>query len=293
MTEALQIECDNGRIRRIRANNPSPLTGTGTNSYVIGTGEVAVIDPGPELESHLAAILSVLEPGERITQILVTHSHLDHSALVPAVKRETDATVFAFGDSRAGKSEHMKPLTGLGGGEGVDHAFTPDVTLEDGSKLKIGEHEIIAIWTPGHFGNHLCFGWGNTLFSGDLVMGWATSLVSPPDGDLTAFMASLARLQAHRHATYLPGHGEPVSNPQARLQELIDHRNMRETQILAQLANGPATAAELTHAIYTDVPPHLHPAAARNVLAHLIDLTQKNKAHHEGSLTSESVFWRR
>lgn len=286
------IDSTAGPIRRIRANNPSPLTGTGTNTYLIGAGEVAVIDPGPDQEDHLTEILSSLEPGEHIGKILVTHSHLDHSAMVPALKRETGAQVFAFGDSSAGKSAHLKTLAGLGGGEGVDHGFKPDVTVADGQELTVGKHGVSAIWTPGHFGNHLCFEWGDVLFSGDLVMGWATSLVSPPDGDLTAFMASLARLQGKQHVTYLPGHGEPVPNPQDRLQELIDHRNMRETQILVQLAKGPANANDLTRAIYTDVPPHLHPAATRNVLAHLIDLTQKNKTHHEGTLTSESVFWR-
>jgi glyoxylase-like metal-dependent hydrolase (beta-lactamase superfamily II) len=285
-----RIETETGLIRRVRADNPSPLTGTGTNTYVLGRGSVCVVDPGPDLPSHLMEILNILEPDEHISSILVTHSHLDHSALVPRLKQVTGASVYAFGDSRAGRSPHLEGLSGLGGGEGVDTGFSPDHVIGDEQDVLLGEVSVRSYWTPGHFGNHLCFEWGHTLFTGDLVMGWATSLVSPPDGDLTAFMASLDKLRAKTHDLYLPGHGEAISTPADRVEELTSHRRMREGQILDRLAEGPQTAAELTASIYTDVPQHLHPAATRNVLAHLIDLAQKNQATHEGELGQDSIF---
>jgi glyoxylase-like metal-dependent hydrolase (beta-lactamase superfamily II) len=284
------LDTEAGLIRRIRADNPSPLTGTGTNTYVIGQGDVSVIDPGPNLPSHLAAITAALDPGEHIASILVTHSHLDHSALVPALKAESNAPVFAFGDSKSGRSPHLVGLAELGGGEGVDHQFDPDHIVGHDSHVEIEHQSVRAYWTPGHFGNHMCFEWGDTLFTGDLVMGWSTSLVSPPDGDLTAFMASLENLQTKPHGLYLPGHGPEVTTPLERLDELLTHRRMRENQILDRLADGPQTAADLTATIYVDVPRQLHPAAERNVLSHLIDLTQKKKTRHQGNLTQTTVF---
>ncbi|MDX5401075.1 MAG: MBL fold metallo-hydrolase [Rhodobacterales bacterium] len=282
-------------VRRLLAPNPSPMTLHGTNTYLVGSTELAVIDPGPDDPRHLAAILAALRPGQRISHILVTHAHLDHSPLARPLSQATGAPVLAYGDARAGRSAVMRSLAeqGLaGGGEGVDAAFQPDQILPDGGRVAGAGWQLEAIWTPGHFGNHHCFALDDVLFTGDLVMGWASSLVSPPDGDLTDFMASCARLQRRQDRLYLPGHGAPVTDPAARIDWLIGHRRTREAAILDALAQGPATAEALAARIYTDTPAALLPAAARNVFAHLIDLTQKNKAAPEGPLSWSARFQR-
>ncbi|MFC2967584.1 MBL fold metallo-hydrolase [Acidimangrovimonas pyrenivorans] len=282
-------------LRRLLAPNPSPMTFRGTNTYLLGHGAVAVIDPGPALPAHRDAILAALGPGERVSHILVTHSHLDHSPLARPLAAATGAPVLAYGPSDAGRSDVMARLAAagdLGGGEGVDTAFRPDALLADGARVAGDGWELEALWTPGHFGNHLCFAWGDAVFTGDLVMGWATSLVSPPDGDLGAFMASLDRLAARGASVLYPGHGAPVTQPAARIAELIAHRRGREAQILAALADGPAATADLTRRIYTEVPAALLPAAERNVFAHLIDLTERNVVSPEGRLSVSAVFRR-
>lgn len=277
-------------IRRILAPNPSPMTFWGTNSYILGRGTVAVIDPGPDHPSHLRALMDALGPDDRVAAILVTHSHLDHSPLARPLARETGAPIYAFGDSFAGKDTEIAALSDLGGGEGVDPDFAPDHCLSDGEVLRIGRMDLTAIWTPGHMGNHLCFAVDDVLFSGDHVMGWATSMVSPPDGDLSAFMRSLDTLAARKDQAFYPGHGAPIMDPQARVHELIAHRRMREDQIRAALSRSPGTAAQLAAQIYTDVATALLPAAARNVLAHLIDLDRRGKARRDGPLTQDTVF---
>ncbi|MGR3570870.1 MBL fold metallo-hydrolase [Brevirhabdus sp.] len=280
-------------VRRILAPNPSPMTFWGTNTYLVGTGDVALIDPGPDSAAHRQAIKAALAPGERVSHILVTHSHLDHSPLAAALGAEFDTPVLGFGPWDAGMSTRMRQLAaagGLEGGEGVDRAFRPDRELRDGDTVAADTWQLEALWTPGHMSNHMCFAFGDRLFTGDLVMGWASSLVSPPDGDLTAFMASCRRLQSRHARIYHPGHGAPVATPQERLHWLITHRETRERQILAALAPGPATAAALTGIIYTDTPAHLHPMARRNILAHLIDLQSRNMVDCNEPLTPDSVF---
>lgn len=281
------------KVRRIRANNPSAMTGTGTNSYLLGQDQVVLIDPGPDDPRHMAALLDALTPDERIAAILVTHAHLDHSALAPRIAARVNAPVMAFGTADAGRSPLMQSLIAAGlssGGEGVDLAFRPDETLQDGQTLRIGDTQIRALHTPGHMGNHLCFACGDILFSGDHAMGWASSLVSPPDGDMGAYMTSLHRLAALNWSQMLPGHGEPVTNPAARLAELIAHRHTREAQVLHALSLSPGTAADLAAWIYQDTPAALLPAAARNVLAHLIDLSDRNLAHPQGEITAQTIF---
>ncbi len=277
-------------LRRILAPNPSPMTEAGTNTYLVGQGDVALVDPGPDLDQHLAAIEASLAPGERITDIFVTHSHVDHSALTNRLAERTGACVHAFGDSAAGRSPHLADLDGIGGGEGVDHHFEPHRTLSHDEVVTGKSWSIHAHWTPGHFGNHMVFEWEGVAFSGDMVMGWAPSLVSPPDGDLTAFMASLDYLRGRPARRYFPGHGAPVDDPVARVDELYNHRKMREAQILSSLNAGPADAAGLTALIYVDVPLALHGAARRNVLAHLIDLVGRGAVTHAGLLGETTVF---
>ncbi|WP_461426272.1 MBL fold metallo-hydrolase [Gymnodinialimonas sp.] len=275
-------------LRRVTAPNPSPMTFTGTQTYILGEGDVVVIDPGPLSPPHMDAILAALHPGERITKILITHSHLDHSPLARPLAEATGAKVYAAGPSDWGRSAVMTGLGGaVGGGEGVDTDFAPDEQIAEGDIID----GIEVLETPGHMANHLSFVWRDALFSGDLVMGWSTSLVSPPDGDMTAFFASLDKLQTRSDRLYYPGHGDPVADPQARCAELIAHRRTREAQILEALKTiGPATADTLARHIYTDVAPALLPAAARNVLAHLIDLTTRARIAPKGPLQADTLF---
>ncbi len=268
-------------IRRVIAPNPSPMTFWGTNSYILGRGEVAVIDPGPEDPAHLAALQAALAPGERISHIFVTHPHLDHSPGARPLARATGAQVHAFGPARAGQSPVMRALMEQGlaaGGEGVDHGFAPDVRLADGAVVEANSWHLTALHTPGHMASHMSFAMEGHVFTGDHVMGWASSLISPPDGDLTRFMASCRALMARNDVAYYPGHGAPVADPAARLAWLVEHRLAREAAILAALAQaGGADVADLTARVYTDTPRALLAMAQRNVFAHLIDLVGRGK----------------
>lgn len=281
-------------LRRIVAPNPSPMTFRGTNTYLLGERDLAVIDPGPDSDAHLAAILDAVGPGARISHILVTHSHVDHSPLAARLAHETGAPVWAMGDHLAGRSEPMRALAArglVGGGEGVDTGFAPHETLADGDTLRGAGWEVTALATPGHMGNHMAFAWDGALFCGDLVMGWASSLVSPPDGDLTDFMASCRRLAARDWQVFHSGHGAPITDPAGRLDWLITHREGREAQIVAALSDAPGTATALARRIYHDIPEQMLPAASRNVLAHLIDLTTRGIARPDGELTESAEFF--
>ncbi len=261
-------------VLRLRAQNPSAMTGTGTNSYLIWgqDGSAVVIDPGPDLDSHFDALMTALN-GARVAGILLTHAHLDHSALAPRLGAQTGAQVMSFG--AAGLQRH--------GGEGVDQGHSPDVLLREGP-LILGAIDLQVWHTPGHMQGHLCFGLRDMLFSGDHVMGWATSIVAPPEGDMAAYRASLRKLQGLSYARYMPGHGEGVDDPFARLAYLIDHRNQREAQVLSALAaQGAASADSIAAAVYTDTPTALLPAAALNVLAHLIELAARGAVEGIGN----------
>lgn len=282
-------------LRRILAPNPSPMTFWGTNTYLLGTRRLAVIDPGPDSTTHLEAILGALEPGQSVSHILVTHAHLDHSPLAARLSRLTGAPVLAHGHARAGRSAVMERLArsgDVGGGEGVDDAFAPDILLADGEEVPGDGWSLRAHWTPGHFGNHMCFSAADTIFCGDLVLGWASSLVSPPDGDVSRFMTSCARLRSLFPRRLLPGHGAPIEDPPARIDWLISHRRAREAAILDVLDDDGLTADAIAARLYTDTPAELMPAATRNVLAHLIDLMGKSRVQVIGPLHRKAKFER-
>lgn len=275
------------------APNPSVMCAEGTNSYILGQGAVVVIDPGPHIPLHVDALMAALDVGERIVAICITHSHLDHSGAAPLLAQRSDAPVFAFGGPGAGRSALMTDLAQRGlthGGEGVDADFKPDRILPDGSAVAFGEHRLTAVWTPGHCSNHLCFMWGDICFSGDHVMGWASTLISPPDGDLTAYMDSLLRLERAAPRLLLPGHGAPVTDPAARIVALRAHRLTREAAILEAVRAGVRTVADLTRQVYTDTPSALIPAAQRNVFAQLIDLVSKGLVQSVGELAFHAEF---
>jgi len=284
-------------VRRITCSNPSPYTFTGTQTYLVGTGDVAVIDPGPKNLDHLGAILAALGPGERVSHILVTHSHTDHSPGARLLAAKTDAPIHAFGPHGSGLSETMQRLVAegaeIGGGEGGDHEFRPDIAMEEGDSLTGDDWTLGALHTPGHLSNHLSFVLEGTgiVFTADMVMGFATTLVSPPDGDMAAFMASLDKLAARTgDRLYLPGHGHPVEDPAGMVAWQIAHRRERFAQILAALADGPKDATELTRAIYTDIDPALMGAARRNVLASLIGLADRGRVGCTGPIRVDAVF---
>lgn len=276
----------------VLAPNPSPITFWGTNTYLLGSQSLAVIDPGPQDDAHRDALLAAIG-GRKVQHILLTHSHLDHSPLARPLAEMVGAPVLAFGDSAAGRSTVMAQLAeqGLtGGGEGIDHDFMPDVSVADSEVIAGGWGELQAIHTPGHIGNHLCFHWNDAVFTGDHVMGWASSLVSPPDGDLTDFMRSCDRLKQISADRYYPGHGAAILDPMARLDWLIDHRLSREAQLLKGLQSGPMTVPALTRSIYTDVQPALLPAAERNVFAHLVDLVGRDLVQADPALSIAAEF---
>jgi len=279
----------------VTAPNPGPMTFTGTRTYLLGGRELAVIDPGPADPAHLDAVAAAIAPGARVRAVLVTHGHRDHSAGAAAMAARLGAPVFGFG--RPVRSETMERLAaasgdGLGGGEGIDRDFAPDVVIGDGDEIGGEGWRLRAVHTPGHLGDHLCYAWaeGDALFSGDTVMGWATTLISPPDGDLGAFLASLARLAARRDSVFFPGHGAPVRDPHGMIAWQRAHRAEREAQIRAALAAGPSDVAGIVARVYPVLDPSLAAAAARNVLAHLIDLNERGIVASRGPLGAGSVF---
>jgi glyoxylase-like metal-dependent hydrolase (beta-lactamase superfamily II) len=257
-------------VRRLVAPNPSPFTFNGTCTYIVGQGRVAIVDPGPNDDSHLAALLAEVD-GEQIDTILITHTHRDHSVGARKLRAATGARVVG-----------AAPFTPRGDGStGLDSAhdrdYSPDAILADGERWQGAGYAMEAIATPGHCSNHLCFALleENALFSGDHVMGWSTSIVAPPDGSMRAYMDSLEKLRLRPETIYWPGHGGPVVEPQRYLRALIHHRRQREASILNMLANGPLTIPALVARIYVGLNPALTRAAGLSTLAHLEDLRER------------------
>ena len=279
-------------LQRLVAPNPSVMTAAGTNTYILGKDEVAIIDPGPCIDAHLEAIVDAVA-GRGVVGLLVTHAHLDHSPAAAPLARALDAPVMAFGRADAGRSDLMRSLPATGGGEGVDTGFDPDVTLADGAEIAGADWRLRTIWTPGHMANHLSFHWveGDAVFTGDTVMGWSSTMISPPDGDLGQYLTTLDRLEALQTGRFHPGHGDPVTAPVARCRELRAHRLARESEILAAL-DRPARISALVARIYANTSPALHRAAARNVLAHLIHLEMQGRVAAEPTIAPDALWHR-
>ena len=266
------------------------MTFKGTNTYVIDNGEVAIIDPGPLNKEHFETILNITAD-RPVRYIFLTHSHVDHSPLAKKLSAELNTPIYGYGASDTGLSSTMLSLIENGyesGSEGIDYQFKPDHLIKNNERFKLNDTVISAIHTPGHMGNHVCFQYGKILFSGDHVMGWATSMVSPPYGDLRQFMTSCRLLQTKEFDLFLPGHGDIVKNPSERLNFLINHRLGRERQIKETIKNTPLTALEITEIVYTDVENSLIPAATRNVFAHLIDLSERGIVKFHGEISEKS-----
>lgn len=279
-------------VRRVLAPNPGPMTYWGTNSFILGEGEIAIVDPGPDSDAHLNALLKATK-GEKITQILVTHSHSDHSPLSRNLSKISGAPILGFGPPEAGRSPTMQRLAAsgsIGGGEGVDEQFRPDKRVTEGDVIEGAGWRADVLHTPGHFAGHISFAIGEFIVSGDHVMDWSSSLVSPPDGDLSAFMTTSTRLRDAGAAYLLPAHGNRIDTPEERLNWLIDHRKSRETAILNALSGKPQTLSQITARVYTDIDPKLLLAAERNVFAHLIDLTEKKLVAAEEEISVTSRF---
>ena len=281
--EYAALETVSPLVRRVVARNPSPFTFKGTATFIVGRGRVAVIDPGPDLPEHIAALLHALR-GESVERILITHTHRDHSPAAEAVKSATGARTYGFGPHGSGRGPAVE--------EGGDFAFVPDVRLVDGDALAGPGWHLSAVHTPGHTSNHLCFALAEerVLFSGDHVMGWSTSVISPPDGDMAAYMRSLEKLLARDDALYMPTHGPAIPDPKAHVNAFIAHRKERRRAILQRLKEGDRTISELVAAIYVGLADNLHAAAGRSVLAHLIELVAAGKVACEGEPGLETHY---
>ncbi|MCA1297889.1 MBL fold metallo-hydrolase [Stappia indica] len=279
-------------VRRITARNANPFTWHGTNSYLIGRDEVAVLDPGPMDEAHVELLLAEAGPAP-VTAILVSHTHKDHSPGARLMKERTGAPIIGCGPHR--------PARPLGEGEinpldaSSDEDYHPDRVLKDGEAIEVDGLRLTAVATPGHTANHLCFAldYDDTLFSADHVMAWSTTIVAPPDGSMSAYMASLDKLEARSDRQYLPGHGGPVRDPATYLAGLKVHRQTRERAILAELADGPQTVTELVARIYRGLDPRLRPAAALSVLAQLEFLVEQHQVSGDGPLAPSTRYRRR
>lgn len=276
-------------VRRVTANNPSPFTFHGTNSYLVGRETLAVIDPGPDDDAHLDALLRAIG-GRPVSHILISHTHRDHSPLAARLKARTGAPVLAGGPHRPARPLRMGETNPLDAS--ADHDLSIDRRLDDGDVVTGDGWTLEAVTTPGHASNHLCFALAGTgiLFSADHVMAWSTSVVAPPDGAMADYMASLDKLLARDDRLYLPGHGGPVKAPKTFVRGLKAHRKMRERAILDRLSAGDRTIAEIVRAIYRDTDPRLHGAAGLSVLAHLEDLVARGLAAAQDEVSIDGVY---
>ncbi|KAA5596248.1 MBL fold metallo-hydrolase [Blastochloris sulfoviridis] len=269
-------------VRRLIAANPGPFTYTGSCSYVVGTGRVAIIDPGPDDPAHIAALLDAVR-GETVTDIFVSHTHRDHSDGVAALKAATGARVLAAGPHQTARPLHIGETNPLDAA--ADHDFRPDLALPDGAVVSGPDWMIEGVATPGHTANHMVFALreAGVLFTADHIMAWSTSIVAPPDGAMADYMASLRKLRDRPETVYLPGHGAPAREAPRFLESYIRHREGREASILHRLHKGEADIPTLVRAIYIGIDPRLMGPAGLSVLAHLEDLVARGVVRTEGA----------
>jgi glyoxylase-like metal-dependent hydrolase (beta-lactamase superfamily II) len=273
-------------IRRVLARNPNAFTFHGTGTYIIGCGKVAVIDPGPLLDEHVAALRAAVA-GETVTHILITHTHSDHSPAAAPLKAATGAKAYGFGPHGAGKLEE-----GVAVEEGGDMAFRPDVAVRDGDTIRGEGFTFDCVYTPGHTSNHMSFALREekAFFSGDHVMGWSTTVIAPPDGDMAQYFASLRKLLPRDDRIFYPTHGNPIRNPQQFVAKLIEHREVRERQIEECLKRGITRIPDMVAVIYSEIDKKLHPAAAMSVLAHLQHMIATGRAAADGPPKPNSIY---
>jgi len=254
-------------IARVLAHNPSAFTYTGTQSYLVGESEVAVIDPGPDDPEHVDALVDAIG-GRSLVAILCTHTHRDHSPAAAALSERTGAAV-------VGCAPLALETVGPRADAAFDGDYSPNRVLGDGERVEVDGQELVAVATPGHTSNHLCFAWGDALFTGDHVMGWSTTVVFPPDGDMAAYMASLEKLRKRGDRIYFPAHGPPVTNPVQYVRSLMGHRMQRERQILKLVSERPRDIPDIVANAYPGLDPRLRTAAGGSVFAHLLDLQRR------------------
>lgn len=284
--EAVAVAPD---VARLTVNNPSAFTFHGTNSYIVGRDTLAVIDPGPEDESHLAALVAAI--GERpVSHILISHTHRDHAPLARRLKALTGALTVAEGPHRPSRPLHAGEANPFS--ESSDMDFTPDIVIGDGETVSGDGWALTAIHTPGHTANHAAFALegSGVVFSADHVMAWATTIVAPPDGAMGDYMASLEKLLARDDRLYLPGHGGAIREPASFLRGLRTHRRMRERAIRERISAGDRSISEMVKAIYRDTDPRLHGAAALSVLAHIEDLIEKGAVTTDGPPSLTGIY---
>ena len=276
-------------VRALVADNPGPFTFKGTMSYIIGRGKVAILDPGPDDDAHVAALLDAVR-NETVTHIFVTHTHRDHSPAVPKLKAATGAKVYAEGPHRLARPLHIGETHRLDASADLD--FRPDVALADGETVSGGGWTLEAVTTPGHTVNHMAFAFkeADLLFAGDHVMGWSTTIVAPPDGAMSDYMASLEKLARRSEPLYLSGHGAPIADAPRYVQHLIRHRRAREASLLHRLGKGAADIPTLVRAVYIGLDPRLAGAAGLSVLAHLEDLVARGAVRTDGPASIEGTY---
>lgn len=276
-------------VARLTVNNPSPFTFHGTNSYILGTDTLAVIDPGPDDDAHLEALIRAIA-GRPVSHIFVSHTHRDHSPLAARLKALTGARTVAEGPHRSARPLHLGEVPAMDASSDTD--FVPDIVVRDGEVVEGDGWRIGIVLTPGHAANHAAFALEGTgiLFSADHVMAWSTSIVAPPDGAMSDYMASLDKLIKRDDRIYLPGHGGPVTAPKKFVRGLKAHRKMRERAIIERLNAGDRTIPDIVKAIYRDTDPRLYGAAGLSVFAHLEDLIERGKATSDDAPSLTGIY---
>jgi len=286
---AVEINSD---VRRIVANNPGPMTFKGTGTFLIGDRHLAVIDPGPDDDEHLAALLKAIGSAT-LTHILITHTHRDHSPLAARLKQITGAETYGVGPHGMRKGEFSSAVESLGLEGSGDMDFIPDNVIGQGDMIEGKDFRFECVFTPGHSANHMAFALERhkALFVGDLVMGWSTSVVAPPDGNMAEYMGSLQLVRSRDDEIYWPTHGAPIEAPQRLVKGYITHRKMRENAILESLSSGPQRIIDIVLKIYSGLNPKLLGAASLSVLAHMEHLHAQGKVGFEGALSLEATYW--